>query len=273
MRKYAYLFGLFLILFLGACGNSDGTAESSESLASSNEVLDPNDFNKMYSDPLSYKNYVVEFIGQVFFEPERDEEGTYLQVYAKPEEHEQNILVAIQDSNLEVKTDDYVKVTGIVHDQFEGENLMGGTVIAPVIHADTVEVVDYVTAIAPTLRTIEVNEVIDQHGFAVHLQKIELAENQTRVYVKVSNNMDEVISYYVHNNKLVTGNQQFEPEYVYETGLPEVQPEILPGVESEGVAIFPAIDENIESLTFHAEGYSDNWDISIEPFIFEVTVE
>jgi len=30
-------------------------------------------------------------------------------------------------------------------------------------------------------------------------------------------------------------------------------------LESEGVLTFPAIDENIDSLTLHAEGHSDNW--------------
>lgn len=279
MRNYIFFLGLSLLLFLAACGSDEGATPKEvssggvESTESVSEVLEPNDFDKMYSNPLSYEGYELEFMGQVFVEPERDDEGTYLQVYAKPEEYDQNIIVAIDNPNLEVKTDDYVRVTGIVFDKFEGENLMGGTVIAPVIHADKIEVVDYITAIAPTIKTIEVNEGIDQHGFVVHLQRIELAKSQTRVYVKVTNNTNDSISYYTHSNKLVVGSQQLEPEYVYDSGLSEVQSDILPGIESEGVAIFPAIDENVKSLKFYADGYSDNYELSIEPFIFEVAVE
>ena len=71
--------------------------------------------------------------------------------------------------------------------------------------------------------------------------------------------------------KLVVGNQQFEEEYIYDSGLPELQSDILPGVETEGVVIFPEIDMSTESITVYSEGYSDNYDLTIEPFVFDLT--
>ncbi|GAB3049293.1 DUF4352 domain-containing protein [Virgibacillus ainsalahensis] len=293
MKKLLLLLFAGMMLTLVACGEGeDGADASTETDENSGEVTEasvetneekeseeievngkvaPEDFDKMYSDPAAYQNQEVEFTGKVFIEPERDADGTYIQVYAKPENHEQNIIVGIEDSNLEVSMDDYVKVTGVVMDQFEGENLMGGTLAVPVVYASSVETVDYITAVSPTLKTIEVNEEINQHGFAVEVQKIELAENQTRVYVKVTNNTDDNVSLYEHSTYLILGNQQLETEYNYESDLPELQSEILPGVEAEGVLQFPAIDEATETFTFRADGSAYNYDLDIEPFIFNIT--
>lgn len=276
------LFGIFvafsLLLTLTACGSDSETTGSKSDDASKETsnlkgVVAPEDFDKMYSDPASYKGYEVEFTGKVFVDPEKDADGTYLQVYAKPDIYEQNVLVAYPDPDFQVALDDYVKIKGIVRDEYEGENLMGGTIVAPIIDATSIEVVDYITAVSPTIKTIEVNEEINQSGYIVTLQKIEWAENQTRVYVKVNNQTNDPISFWSHAAYLIVGNKQLDSEYLpEETGLSEVQSEILPGVESEGVIVFPAIDPDTPALSFHADGSSDNWEINIEPFVFDVTV-
>ena len=183
VRKSIVIFSLFVVLLLAACGESGSMNEASveaneETEANSKEVLAEEDFDKMYSNPKEYKGYEVEFTGQVFVDPERDDSSVYLQVYAKPEQFEQNTIVAYEDSNFDVKVDDFVKVIGIVKDEFEGENLMGGTITAPFIEATSIEVVDYITAVAPTIKEVVVDETIDQHGMEVTLQKIEFAESK-----------------------------------------------------------------------------------------------
>ncbi|MCP3738497.1 DUF4352 domain-containing protein [Rossellomorea sp. BNER] len=279
MKKILLGIGLSTLLLLAACGTEDASSGDNSSDNKKTEekkskgVVALEDFDKMYSDPTAYKGHSVEFTGKIFAEPEKDSDGTYIQVFAKPENSEQNIIVGIKDPDFKVQMDDYVKVNGIVKDTFEGENLMGGTIDAPVIEADSIEVVDYITAVSPTIKTIEVNQELEQHGYVVQVQKIELAENQTRVYLKVLNNSDTPISFYAHDAKLIVGNKQLEEEYLYETGLPEIQSDILAGVESEGVITYPAIDPNTKTIKFHAEGYSENYDITIEPFTFDITAE
>src|SRR5699024_4332684 len=190
--------------------------------------------------PKKYQGYEVEFTGQVFIEPEKDDDGVYLQVYADPENYEKNTIVGIEDSGFDVSTDDYVNVTGIIKDEFDGENAFGAELSVPVVLADDIEVVDYVTAVSPTIETIDVDEEQDQHGYNVHVDKIEIAENMTRVYVKVTNNTEDEISFYSFNTKLLLDNKQLEEDdSFYDTGLPALQSDILPGVETEGVIIFP----------------------------------
>ncbi|MFD2657946.1 DUF4352 domain-containing protein [Gracilibacillus thailandensis] len=287
MKKYLFVL-IAVSMLLIACeetgtttsesanGNEESDVKTEEDKSTKEEntkgVVAEEDFDKMYSDPSSYQDYEVEYTAQVFTKPERDADGTYLQAYADPINYEQNTIIFIADPDLAVESEDYITVKGIVRDQFDGENLVGGSIAAPMIEANSVEVVDYITAVSPTIETVEVGQEIDQQGYLVTLQKIELAENQTRVYVKVSNNTNDSISYFAHSTKLIVDNQQLEPEFNYESGLPEVQSDILADVESEGVITFPAIDQETTSLKFHSEGYSDNWELEIEPFVFDVEI-
>src|SRR5699024_510761 len=197
---------------------------------------DTNEFDKIYSDPESYEDYEVEFNGQVFIEPERDSDGTYLQVYADPEK---NIIVGVEDPDFDVETEDYVAVRGVITGAIEGENLVGGHVKAPTVLAENIEIIDYTDAISPAIETIDVDDSVDQHGFIVHVDKIEIAENMTRVYVDITNNTDDQINFYTFNARLIIDDEQLEEDSnFYDTGLPELDSEILPDVKSEGVIIF-----------------------------------
>ncbi|MFB3170054.1 DUF4352 domain-containing protein [Neobacillus sp. 179-C4.2 HS] len=232
--------------------------------------LKAEDYEKLYSDPKKYKGFEVEITGKVFSEPEKDEDGTYIQLWADPENSEKNTLAAINDPKLEIKTDDYVKIKGVVKDEFEGENAFGGTITAPMILADSIEIVDYITAVAPTLKEIKIDKEINQHGIVVTLQKIEIAKNQTRVFLKVKNGTQDNASFYSSSAKLIVGNKQLEEEYAdpETTELQEVQSELLPSVETEAVIVYPALDPNEKSITLNAEASSDNYNLGFYTICF-----
>ncbi|AYA78025.1 DUF4352 domain-containing protein [Bacillus sp. Y1] len=265
---------LLSILSLVACGseetNSSETNESKNTKQKEEEsgkLLTEEEFTKMFSDPKKYKGSKVEYFGRIFTEPEKDDEGTYLQVFADDND-ELNTIVAINDPNLTVKTDDIIHITGTVTDVFKGENLMGGTIVAPAIKADKIEISDYATAFAPAIKTIDVNQEMDQHGYLLKLNKIELAENETRAYVTITNNTQDTISFYTFNTKLVVGNTQYEENN--EFNYPEIQSDILPGVTTEGIIVFPVIPESRE-LKIFAEGSSENYELDFTPFEFTIS--
>ena len=271
MRKLFILMLLLLVGLLGACGGSGEEGEKgSSSKAEPKGVVEAQDFDKMYSNPDKYKNFEVEFTAKVFVDPERDDKGVYLQVWADSENSEKNMIVGYNEPDFEVSTDDYIQVKGIVEKTFEGENAFGASVKMPAIKASNIEVVDYMTAVAPTIKTIEVNEEINQNGFIVSIEKIEIAENETRVYAKVDNQTSDNISFYSLNTKLIVGNKQLEEEYAYDADYPELQSELVPGTQTEGIIVYPKIDQNEEQLKFYAEGYSDDYEIEVKPFNFEI---
>ena len=265
------------MIVMGACSDTENASSTDSGKSEEAETkgkLKAEDYEKLYSDPKSYKGYEVELTGQIFSEPEKDEDGTYLQLWGDPENAEKNTIVAINNPDLDVKTNDYVKIKGVVEDQFEGENGFGATILAPMILAESVDVVDYITAIAPTVKEIKVDKEINQHNVVVTLQKIELAENQTRVYVKVNNNTKDNASFYSSSTKLIVGSKQLEEEYMDSetTGLQSVQSELLPEIETEGVIVYPAIDPNEKTIKLNAEVYTDNYELDFQPYVFDVTI-
>lgn len=267
----------FVILILGACGDSESStskdSNASEEVSNKGKLKDE-DYEKLYSDPEKYIGYEVELTGQVFTEPEKDSDGTYIQFWADPENSEKNTLAAVNDPNLKISTNDYVIVKGVVKDKYEGENAFGGTIQAPVILAESIEVSDYISVISPTEKEIVVDKEVNQNELVVTLQKIEFAKNQTRVYLKVKNNTQDNASFYSHSTKLIIGNKQLEEEYFNseETGLEEIQSEILPGIETEGVIVYPAIELSENTIKLNAEAYSDNYDLDFKPYVFEVPI-
>ncbi|KMY49580.1 hypothetical protein [Peribacillus loiseleuriae] len=272
MKKILCLsFLLILVFALTACNaeNSSGSekADAPKKEKTNSKLLTKEEFTKMLSDPKKYKGSKVDYYGRVFTEPEKDDDGTYLQVFAE-DNSDKNTIVAILDPSLDVKTDDIVHITGTIKDIFEGENLMGGKVTAPAIQADKIEVSDYATAFAPAIKTIEINKEIDQHGYLLKLDKVEIAEKETRAYVTITNNSNDSISFYTFNTKLVIDGKQYEENN--EFNYPDIQSDILPGVTTEGIIAYPTIPES-GTLKVFMEGSSNNYEVDIKPFEFEVT--
>jgi hypothetical protein len=275
MKKalFTFIFAA-LSLSLAGCGEETSTTDganeaASEVSESKGTLLSADEFEKMFSDPKKYKGSKVEFYGRIFVEPERDSDGTYLQVFAN-NNSERNTIIMIEDPNVDVAMDDIIHVTGTVKDAFEGENAFGGVITAPMILADSIEKTDYQTAFAPAKQTIELNAEQNQHGYKLTVQKVELADQETRVYVQVANETNNKIYFYTFDAKLIANGKQLEEEMNYDANYPEVQSELLPGVTTDGIIVFPALEEGVSTFQLYFEGSSDNWEIDFEPFVFDV---
>jgi len=274
MKIIAAIVGILvaLIIVLVACSDSDTSSVDNGQKIESKGKLSEKDYDKLYTNPQKYKGYEVTLTGQVFSEPEKDDDGVYFQMFGDPENSEKNTMVASSDTSLKVKSDQYVQVKGIVADEYEGENAFGGNVVAAAVRADSVKIVDYITAMSPTKKTIEINKEINQYGLVVTLQKVELADNQTRVFMKINNNTNENASYYSSNTKLVVNNKQLESEYYdsEETGLTELQSDLLPKVETEGVIIYPAVNKTTDKIKLNMDASTENYDVDFLSYLFDI---
>ena len=272
--------GLVMISDPGEVYSAAETNEPSESVDSPvvEDLVDKTpltdaEFDQMMTAPAKFKGRAVEFYAQVFVEPEKDEDGTYLQAYADPNNYGKNVIIGLNDPSFAVKSEDYIHVEGVVKDEFKGENMMGGTVLAPAIMADSIEVVDYVTAVSPAIKTVEVNEIQDQNGYKITLEKVEFAETETRAYVSIENGTKANASFYTFNTKIVQGSKQFEQETNFNANYEEPQSDLLPGVKTEGIISFGAIDPAAGDLSIIAEGSTDNYELSFAPFEFIVSAK
>lgn len=275
------MFFIASITVFSACGDQeassstgDSTGENVTSVEGSGEetLILADEFNLVYSNPKEYKGSNVEFYGKVFIEPERDNDGTYLQMYALNQGSDGNTIVAIQDPNLDVSDGDIVYVKGVVGDVYEGTNAFGSTISAPSIIASSIEKSDYATAFSPALKVIDVNQEINQHGYSMTLERIELAADETRVYLKIKNDSSDNISFYSFNAVILQGTNQISQEDNWDADYPEINSDIFPGVISEGVVTFNSVDIEGENLKLVFEGHSDDYSLEFESFVFECSL-
>lgn len=265
MRKLL-LTGLSAILMLSMTACSSGTPKEKV-------FIEENEIGNLYTSPKDYKNKYVTLTGKVFGNPESKDDLVVFQMFNDPKNSDRNTIVICDSNTNGIKSDNYVKVTGYIEGAFEGENLFGASVTAPQIRAESVEVVSYIDAVSPTLKSVEINQTKESNsnGVTITLEKVEFAETETRLYLSVDNQSNSKYMFYSFNTKIVQDNKQYEEEMNYDANYPEFASEIPSGVKEEGVIAFPAINQNDFKLL--SEGYSDDYNIDRDTFTFEVKVQ
>ncbi len=275
--KSKSIVGPFLIIaffiFLAGC-NSTSSLEptSNDSGTDSSEIvvepLNENEIKRMYSNPSDYIGSTVELTGVIFGNVDYDSDGIYFQMWADPDNIDFNTVVAYLDPELTLETGQYVRIDGTIAGVFEGENMMGGQIIAPTIKADTLEITSYKDAVRPTIATATaINDTIDQYGYSVTVQNVELAEKETRAYISVTNNGTNEFSLYGFNMVLIQDSTQYEYEPNYMADYPELQSSIRPGITTEGVVVFPAIKQ--EPFQIIMESHSYDWKQPLQEYVFD----
>jgi hypothetical protein len=269
-----------LIIIITGCGTNDTVKEDGPDNTSINEKnqqvqevtkLTDIEVMKMYTNPEDYVGRVVDLTGRVFSEPEYDSDGVYFQMFADLENSEKNTIIAFNDSNFLLGSDDYVRISGEVVDVFEGTNAFGGTIIAPAIVAYELEVISYMDAVSPTVKeVIPTNSTETQYGYSVSVDKVEFADNETRVYLTVENAGSSKFNLYSFYAKIIQDGKQYEEETNYSADYPEVQTDLMVGVTTNGIFTFPKIE--ISDFQLVMEASSENWDEDLSPYIFDVSV-
>lgn len=245
-------------------------ADKSEETPKEKVYLTEEEIEKAYSNPDAYSGKYMKISGQIFGEPETDGNSIVFQMYGDPNNQNKNTVVAFYEANVTVNSDDYVIVDGMIEGAFNYENAFGGSITALQITAQSVEKSSYADAVDPAKKVVEPNMPIQQNGYTITLQKVEFTDNETRVYIKVTNAGSDKFNFYDFNAKIVQNGKQYEKEYNFSAGYPEIQSELLQGTESEGIIPFSAIDPNAP-FQVYCEARSGNWNEDFEPFVFDVT--
>jgi len=162
-------------------------------------------------------------------------------MYTNAKANDGNTVVVAAPS-VKVKKDEYVRVEGTVVDMFEGTNAFGGKVTAPRVRGTTVQTITREEVIAPALKSHAALPTVAQHGLAITITKVELAESETRVYLKVVNRSTESASAYSHSIKLVQGSRQFEAKFSFDTNYPQLASDLLPGIEADAIVLYDAVN-------------------------------
>ena len=264
------LIGILAFVLLGSClGGSDDSAGTSVSDIPIEDRIYISDaeIENAYASPDSYEGKFIKIGGQVFGEPEIHDGEIYFQMHAEPDKSGKNTMVHFI-GNENISSSDYVIVDGVIKGSYDYKNMMGATIAALEIETDNVVKSNYITCCAPTIKEVVLDQTIDQYGYSITVNKIEFAENETRVYLTATNNGTNNFSIYTYSMKAVQNQTQYEQQYNYNADYEEVQSELLSGTTTSGIVVFPAMDSEMP-LKIYCDGYCDNWDIDIETYVFE----
>lgn len=266
-KKWWIIFVVVILLILGIAITR--TVNKSTKLMTSQEDIEKLKssarkdltYAEVVSNPEKYKGEVVQWGAKVFTDPEKDNDGVYFQAYEGGDNN--NFAISYGKPDFNVKDDDFIIVIGKISGKFKGTNAFGAKLEIPAMEAISIEKATRNDVVAPTESTVSVNKSDVQHEFSVTLDKIELAKNETRFFVKLKNDGKDTVNFYDFNSKVTQGSKQYESESSYDTGK-DLPSEILPGVEVEGIVLFPAIDKEQKQLTVHLDkpsggDYSLDW--------------
>lgn len=246
------------------------TTQKESEVSEKKVYLKKDEIDKAYSDPESASGKFIKISGQVFGEPEKDENNIYFQMYADPKNQGKNTVVVFNENNIDVNSDDYVIVKGEIQGAFDYENAFGGQLSALQINATSVKKSSYAEAVDPAEKVVEPNIPIQQYGYTINVEKVEFTSKETRVYVKITNGGSDKFYFYDFNTKIIQNGKQYECEYNYSADYTEIQSELLKGAETSGIIAFPAVDPNSQ-FQIYCEAHSDNWEEDFQPFIFDIT--
>lgn len=230
-----------------------------------------NEMQAVYSNPDKYKGRRIKLSGRIFSEVEADSDGVYMQMWGDAEKSERPTDVYYANTAIKLASDDYVKVDGIILGEFVGQNKLGGTVRHLMVAANTLEKVSYQDVLSSTIKEVIVNETKIQYGYEVTLQKVEFADNETRVYVSVTNNGNAEFSIYKYSSSITQNSRQYEYQFNYKADYPELNDDLLPGNVTDGIITFPRLE--LDDIKIMLKANSDNYRENIKPFEFEIHVE
>lgn len=226
---------LFVLFGGGGASVDDGSSFSAENLLEDN--------GKLFSNPGDCIGKSVDIYGQIFNEVQSDGSGTYFQMYTDIENYEKDVMVYVADG-YKAETEKNVHVQGVVTDTYTGENLMGGEITCAVISAKSVEDATYEEAFAPALKTTESNASLTVGNVKITVNKVEFAENETRLHVTVNNNSSDSAEVYPYSSAIVQDGKQYDYEENYTAGYKTIPDAVQAGANVSGIMTYPAIEQS-----------------------------
>ncbi len=260
-----------LVLFVtsvtfASCGGGSGSISDS-----AKEYVADTEIAQVFADPDAFKGKYIRLSGRVFNDVEKKGSTFYFQMWADSEMNK-NTIVSYNGEIDGLTSDVYVIVDGLIAGTFHGENAFGAKLTAPQITADSLQVVSYMEAFAPAIKTIvPENNAINQGGYIVTIDKIEFAQQETRVHMTVQNSGSAAFNLYSFNSLLLQNGKQYETDSKYDADYPEIQTGLLSGNTTQGIMVFPSVPMSDFQLRFEAS--SEDWDEDLQDYVFDVVVE
>lgn len=273
MKKLIYfLLTCSMVFTLSACG-SGSSSGSADATPTPKVYVSDDEIDAVLSNPDDYKGKYINITGKIFNVIDTDSDGsTQYQAYYDIENYDKDFAFTVSSDAGTFSTDAYVNVDGQIAGEVTGENMLGTDVSTIMISADTVTELSYMDAVVPTLKTITPGLSQEQNGVTVSIDKVEIAEKETRVYVTETNNGSDNFDLWVYEAAVIQNGTQINLSSSgssYEGEYPELSSSLLPGASSSGILVFDPVDA-AQGFQVNIPCASENWEVEMQPFVFDV---
>lgn len=249
-------------------GNNIFSSSSSQSIG---PPLGDEEIQQMYKKPQDLMGRTVTLTGKVYANPKYSADNLEFKIFSDIKNFTNSTVILSNDVNIEVKKGDFVCVTGVLKDAIMYSTETGATFVEPQIEAVTIECGTYDEIIDPTIKEGTVQTPWQaQYGYIIEVKKVELAKDETRVYVSIQNNGIDNFKVYPTSVKLLQGSTQYSYTPNYTANYPSIETDLLPDAHTEGVITFPAVQQgefNIIFTTFIGDS------TQLKPYDFIVTTK
>ncbi len=260
-----------LLIFVGILGFQayrDSRQLSNETILTKQYGFTNENIHLLYSDPRLYMGLPVNLVARVDKIVQINENNTRFSVIVRSNRQSltRNLIISYNQPHFALQFTSYIKITGSVQNVMKTpENEQ-----TPVVIADKVEPIeDPWSILAPAQYTIYPNKTVYQDDRVVQLEKVEFAEQETRLYVRSKNTgkTDDLVV--LANPVGRQGSREYaELKNNYGWDFPSA---ILlqPNQESRGVFFLEPMDRRKNSAVFIL-GSSNDILMGQEPYVFEV---
>jgi hypothetical protein len=118
--------------------------------------------------------------------------------------------------------------------------------------------------------TLLVDQTQTQNGVRVTIEKVELTNDLTNIYLTVSNDSPDKISIDDYSSYIKQNRTQFD--HYTNIRATTIKTEINSGIESEGALPFEAMNNLSDPFVLHLEIRNHNYDFPLDPFEFTIPV-
>jgi hypothetical protein len=257
--------GIFIILIFFIFSGCESRVRN----LSSSKPLTKGEFQVMLDEPEKYKSRPVDFYGKLYVLPGKIKNSGYFVLLPNPRESTKSIVVEIANSklNIEFATQDILHVKGIVEGKNKKRNNAGVVLEAPYILAGSIEKEKDLTVFYPAYKVINYNQKQTIDAFTITIGKIELAEKETRIYISITNELDEEIIFSDYPNYLSYGSKKEHTMNSNQDQYPSIYSYIPAKATKDGILLFPAIDRSVTEAVLSIEGAGYR---QTEPLIFTI---
>ena len=179
-------------------------------------------------------------------------------------------LVAVR-SDPKLTKGQWVRVRGELHSYWNIQNVLGAELSMPVVAAHSVAKIARKDAF-PSIRTIEVDESISQHGLTITVQRVEIADTETRLYLHARNNSPNKASLSAFDAVLVQGTRQIMRKDLFGQDVVEPDSTLFAGTETEGVLLFDPVSPDSSPVKLIWEDpQTDDYSVTFDDWQWEVS--